>query len=77
MKTRGEKKRKVSSEGGAVTAVAVKTEDDDDAAAAPTAVAPPDHSNLSPVQKILLVDLLKDDSHVVETAMSKLANMCN
>ena len=70
MKTRGEKKRKVSSDGDAVS---VKT---DDAAAAPTVVAPPDHSNLSPVQKILLVDLLKDDSNVVESAMSQLTNMC-
>jgi len=69
--THTDKKRKVS-DGGSVTAV--KTEEDDDTAV-PTVLAPPNHSNLSPLQKILCVDLLKEDCETVERAMSKLVNM--
>ena len=70
-KTRAEKKRKVSSDGVAT----VKAEESDDDAAAPVP-APPDLSDLSPIQKILRVDLLKDDSKTVESALTQLANMC-
>jgi len=72
VKTRAEKKRKVSDDGSAV--VSVKADADDDGAA--TVVAPPDVSNLSPIQKLLRVDLLKDDSNAVEEALTQLANMC-
>jgi len=71
MKTRGEKKRKVSFDGDAVSGKTAA------AAAAPTFVAPPDHSNLSPIQKILRVDLLKEDSNAVQSALTKLANLCS
>ena len=78
--THTDKKRKMS-EGGSVTAVAVKTEDDadfdtdDDSTAAPAVLVPPDHSNLSPLQKILCVDLLKDDCETVESAMFQLVKL--
>ena len=66
-KTRAEKKRKVSSAGNA--SVSVKAEDAD-------AVAPPNPSDLSPIQKILQVDLLKDDSNAVKSALTQLADLC-
>jgi len=64
-KTRSEnKKRKV------LSSVPVKAEDG--SALAP----PPDPPNLSPIQKILLVDLWKDDSKIVKSALTKLATLC-
>ena len=67
-KTRAEKKRKVSSEAG--NAVSVKAEADEDAAAP---VAPPGLSNRSPIEKILQVDLWRDDSNTVQSALFQLA----
>ena len=41
-----------------------------------TLVAPPDHSKLLPIQKNLFVDLLKDDSDAVESALKELGKLC-
>ena len=72
-KTHAQKKRKGSdSDAGVAT---VKAEDDADDAAAPV-LAPPDHSSLSPIEKILGVDLWKDDSNTVQSALTQLADMC-
>ena len=75
VKTRYEKKRKVSSDGNA--AVSVKAEESDDDAAEPVPAPPPVPSNLSPIQKILRVDLWKDDSEMVESALTQLADLCS
>jgi len=72
-KSGAKKKRKVSDGGNAAVAVKAEESDDDDA---PTVVAPPDLSSLLPIQKILQVDLLKDDSNAVQSALTQLANMC-
>jgi len=37
---------------------------------------PPDNSKLTPIQKILQVDFMSDDSDVVVSAMTQLASMC-
>jgi len=65
------KKRKVDKGGplNVPSASAVKVESD----AGPP---PPDNSKFSPVQKILHVDFMSDDSDVVESAMMQLADMC-
>jgi len=53
---------------------ALKAEADHDAVA--PILAPPDHSNLSPIAKILSVDLWKDDSNAVKNALAQLGKMC-
>jgi len=76
VKTQAFKKRKGSDYSGDAGVATVKAEDDADAAAAPVLVAPPDHSSLSPIEKILGVDLWKDDSNTVQSALTQLAEMC-
>ena len=64
-KTRAEKKRKGSDSDDGVATVKAEA---NDGSTAPVLV--------SPIQKILGVDLLKDDSNTVQSALAQLANLC-
>lgn len=61
MTTRAEKKRRVSAEPSEVKSAAE---------------ADGDNSELSPIQKILLIDLMSNDQAVVEQGLTKLADLC-
>jgi len=68
MSLRSGKKRKESDDWGVRSSSSIKVVENDAAL-----VAPPDDSKFSPVQKILLIDIIMDDSNAVRKALSKLA----
>lgn len=72
------KKRKAADGSAVVVAVPVKVESSSGSPQQGTTaiITPPDHSDLSPVEKIILVKLLKDDSDAVRNALIQLASLC-